>query len=119
MSAARSASGPNGALMRFPNPGVSPAMIPTGYLVAARLARACGDRGSLWSSLAGVACRLAEVGARESAVLLGTWAARQAGWPDDWMTIPLMVSGEALVRDRDELGPSTARDVAAHHRGHR
>ncbi len=75
-------------------------------VAAAQLAHAGGDRGQLWSGVAGVACCLAEAAAPESALVLGTWVARNAGWPDDWMTTPQVLSGDALARARNGLTTS-------------
>jgi hypothetical protein len=76
------------------------------HLAAAQIASRCGDRGYVYMAVAGVACRLAEAGDPDNAVLLGTWAAHNADWPDDWMTIPGFVSGETLARTHDALAPA-------------
>jgi hypothetical protein len=76
------------------------------HLDGARLALRRGDRGYVCMSLAGVACLLADAGELEGALLLAARAAREAGWPDDWTTIPgFPSSSEALVRARDALTP--------------
>jgi hypothetical protein len=99
------------------------------HLAAARLARRCGDRAYVCLGVAGVAEALAEAGELDHALLLGTWAARAAGWPDDSWTIGGVVhpssvdalaardallpgAREQLIRDADAMDETDAITLA-------
>jgi predicted ATPase/class 3 adenylate cyclase len=73
------------------------------HLVAAQVASRSGDHSYVYGAVAGVACRLADTGDQEDAVILGSWAAHNASWPHDWMS---MWFGEALAQVLDGLVPA-------------
>jgi predicted ATPase len=78
------------------------------HVAAARVASRCGDHTFERIAIAGAACRLADAGDTHAATLLGTWAALNGGWPDDWMT-----AGRFAIAYGDNLALARALNTLA------